>query len=185
MSSRNVLFYSEYCFFSKDVLALITKKNMSAHFLLVCVDAYRNQLPAFVKSVPTILTHDRQVMEGATAHDFVDMMQPSCPSSGSDGNPLECSTSSSWSETYSFLEPTENTNESGVFSGIHEDMGIQCVPENNDRKGGGGNNNGGNGSGSGGGHREKPTPLSNYMANRDNDTQLLRAQQLGQAHGRR
>lgn len=72
---RHVLFYSEFCFFSKDVMALITKKNVAASFLLVCVDTYRQMLPVFVHSVPTILTHDQRVLEGQAVLDLVDNMQ--------------------------------------------------------------------------------------------------------------
>lgn len=181
--SRNVLFYSEYCFFSKDVLALITKKNMTALFMIVCVDAYRDQLPAFVQSVPTIFTHDRRVLEGQSTLDFIDMLRPASASvnasssasastenTGEDYHPMECA---AWSDGYSFLEPGDNSNAHGTFSGLLEDTSIQCVPENNNRK-------------AAGGDREQlmlqsqqGTPLAKYIANRDNDTQLLRSKQLG------
>lgn len=73
----HVLFYSELCFFSKDIRALITKKNISALFTFVSVDTYRASLPVFVQSVPTIFTRDKQVLEGEAAFDMVDNIQPS------------------------------------------------------------------------------------------------------------
>lgn len=182
--SRNVLFYSEYCFFSKDVLALITKKNMTALFLLVCVDAYRSQLPAFVQSVPTIFTHDHRVLEGQSTLDFIDMLRPShgtgssdCGAAslthdplGDDYCPMECA---AWSDGYSFLEPGDNTgaNGMGAFSAVMDNANIECVPENSNRKA--------QGKDPAMQQSEKGTPLSNYIASRDNDTKMLRSQQLG------
>lgn len=200
--SKNVLFYSEYCFFSKDVMALLTKKNLASVFTLICVDSHRNQLPVFVQSVPTIFTSDRRVLTGQTALDFVDMMHLNrrTPHNGQaqaqqarsqaqqvhpsmqarqvqddEDAPMECISASSWSEKFSFLEPGDNTNETGTFSGVLDDTRIQCVPENSDRKGGSGGNKA---------VSDRPTPLSNYMAGRDSDTELLRTQQLaGQGPG--
>lgn len=189
-SSRSVLFYSEYCTFSKEVLNLVTKKNASTLFLLVCVDSYRSQLPAFVRSVPTILTHDRRVLEGDSALAFVDMIQgvhppgqlaqgkgrrsPQPQGTDADG-PMESSMmTSAWSESYSFLEPSDNDrSELGAFSGLTDDNNIRCVPESNDRKGGGGSSAREN--------VQAATPYSNYLANRDSDTEVLRSHQLSKS----
>lgn len=168
-------------------MALITKKNVSALFLLVCVDSYRNQLPAFVNSVPTIFTVDRRVLEGGAAHDFVDALRPlqdmnatqkTAPANASspsqphinDGIPTEtCSAESSWSEGYSFLEPSEHSTSLGAFSGVADNSRIQCIPDNTEdnpfastqKKG------------------AIPSQLSSYMTTRDNDTECLRKKQLG------
>lgn len=212
--SKNVLFHSEYCFFSKDVMSLLTKKNLLPVFTLICVDSYRNQLPAFVRSVPTIFTLDRRVLEGQAALDFVDLMhqsrrmphfqatamqplahahghglaqpqphaqphvltqaQPSSQPFKDNDAPMECSSASPWSESYSFLEPSDNLMENGSFSGVTDDTRIQCVPENSDRKN----------ASAGSMQAQQATPLSNYMACRDSDTEILRTQQLaGQGPG--
>lgn len=178
--SKNVLFYSEYCFFSKDVMALLTRKNLSPVFTLICVDSYRNQLPAFVRSVPTIFTPDRRVLEGQAALDFVDQMHlsrraPSDATTRTEDAPMECSSASPWSESYSFLEPGDNLIENSSFSGVTDNTRIQCLPETNDRKGASGGNKP---------VSDRPSPLSNYMAGRDSDTELLRTQQLS-GQGRR
>lgn len=53
---------------------MIARKNVQSAFMLVCVEAYRTILPAFVKAVPTILTRDKYVLEGAAAYALVEMI---------------------------------------------------------------------------------------------------------------
>lgn len=170
----NILFYSDYCFFSKDVMSLITKKNLVQLFLMVCVDAYRDQLPAFVQSVPTIFTHDRRVLEGESAHNYVDLMQASIShlDDQKESVPTEYSgNGSSWSEGYSYLEPNDQGSSRGMgmgtFVGVEDENRIRVVPEQNDDKGGGY------------GKGQKPSQLSSYLTSRDNDTEVLRNHQLG------
>lgn len=78
-----------------------------------------------------------------------------------------------WSQSYSFLEPGENERaEMGLFSGLKDDTGIRCTPETHERKGGGGG---------AANSSSKPSPYSNYLTNRDNDTEVLRNQQLSKS----
>lgn len=55
MSTKHILFYSNYCPYSKEVLQTITKKNLSSAFVLVCVDHGKYELPPFVDRVPIIV----------------------------------------------------------------------------------------------------------------------------------
>jgi len=54
MASHNyLLFFSNYCKYSKDVLTQIQQNNLSKEFLLICIDSYSN-IPQFVDRVPLI-----------------------------------------------------------------------------------------------------------------------------------
>lgn len=55
--SKDLLFYSNYCDFCKDVINVLIKKNIRAKFLLVCVDTRKFDIPSFIKHVPSILNH--------------------------------------------------------------------------------------------------------------------------------
>lgn len=193
--TRHVFFYSEFCQFSKDVMALITKKNVSTLFLPVCVDTYREMLPVFVHSVPTIFTHDKRVLEGQAAYDLIDNMQQArdsvaCGAEGS-GLPIECSThdlsGSSWSDGFAFLEPSPSQSmglSSGMsaFSGLNENTSIPLVPETSngkdDRNGMGNGQGQGPGQGQGSGYGGT-SALEAFTSKRDSETAVLRQNQLG------
>lgn len=53
-SAEYVMFFSNYCNFSKDVISDITKKSLRDAFVFVCVDQAQHQLPAFVDRVPFV-----------------------------------------------------------------------------------------------------------------------------------
>ena len=54
--TKDVLFYSNYCLFSKDVLSRIMKLNVKQHVVLVCVDVYKSKLPPTLRVVATLMT---------------------------------------------------------------------------------------------------------------------------------
>lgn len=53
--SKDLLFYSNYCEFCKEVINVLIKKNIRNRFLLVCVDTRKFDIPSFIKHVPSIL----------------------------------------------------------------------------------------------------------------------------------
>lgn len=61
-SGKDILFYSNYCQFSKDVLSRIIKLDAKSDFVLVCVEVYKARLPPQVTVVPTILTRDGKLL---------------------------------------------------------------------------------------------------------------------------
>lgn len=55
MSTKHILFYSNFCPYSKEVLQAVTKSNIQAMFMLICVDDRKYQLPNFVDRVPLVV----------------------------------------------------------------------------------------------------------------------------------
>lgn len=53
--SKDLLFYSNYCDFCKEVINVLIKKNIRNRFLLVCVDTRKFDIPSFIDRVPSIL----------------------------------------------------------------------------------------------------------------------------------
>jgi hypothetical protein len=53
--SKDLLFYSNYCDFCKEVINVLIKKNVRTKFLLVCVDTRKFDIPSFIDRVPSIL----------------------------------------------------------------------------------------------------------------------------------
>jgi hypothetical protein len=49
-----LLFFSNYCNYSKEVIGIITRKNIRNTFVLICIDTIQN-IPPFVDRVPMII----------------------------------------------------------------------------------------------------------------------------------
>ena len=61
-NSKPTLFYSNYCQHCKELLIKINNFNLKEKVNFNCVDQNRKNLPAFVKSVPTIIVPSENKM---------------------------------------------------------------------------------------------------------------------------
>ena len=60
---KDILFYSNYCDFSKEIVNNISNNNLSDNFVFICVDDKNIELPTFLKVVPTIFNiHQKEVL---------------------------------------------------------------------------------------------------------------------------
>lgn len=78
MSDKHVLFFSNFCKYSKDIIVLITKKNLTNFFVLICIDnpSVRGKLPSFVTCVPTLVTNKKEVLVDDTIAGFLEFIKP-------------------------------------------------------------------------------------------------------------
>lgn len=53
--NKHIFFYSNFCPFSKEVLMIITKRNIQTRIMCICVDETKYVIPKFVDRVPTIV----------------------------------------------------------------------------------------------------------------------------------
>jgi len=72
MHHRHVLFYSNYCMYSKEVIDAIFGKNLRHLFVLVCVDKRGQELPEFVDRVPLVFTVDRRILTDSAVKAFIE-----------------------------------------------------------------------------------------------------------------
>ena len=54
MQQEYMLFFSNFCSYSKEVIGIITRKNIRKAFIFICVDSLQN-IPPFVDRVPMIV----------------------------------------------------------------------------------------------------------------------------------
>ena len=54
MTQKNIVFYSNLCSYSNEIIELIKDKNLDTELLLVNIDDNKIQLPQFIEVVPTI-----------------------------------------------------------------------------------------------------------------------------------
>jgi hypothetical protein len=67
--NKDIIFYSNYCNYSKEVLTEISKSPLNDKMTYICVDDRNINLPSFVQAVPTIyLIKEQKVIvdEGIT-----------------------------------------------------------------------------------------------------------------------
>jgi hypothetical protein len=57
---KNIIFYSNYCEYSKEILDKLRNGNILDTMVEVCVDDRKIRLPPFVTAVPTIYLTDKQ-----------------------------------------------------------------------------------------------------------------------------
>jgi hypothetical protein len=60
---KDIIFYSNYCNYSKEILTQISKSPLNNKMTYICVDDKNINLPPFVQAVPTIyLIKDQKVI---------------------------------------------------------------------------------------------------------------------------
>jgi len=61
--TKDIIFYSNYCTYSKEIINKISKTSINDTIIYVSVDDENIQLPQFVKAVPTIyLVNDKKIV---------------------------------------------------------------------------------------------------------------------------
>lgn len=74
---KDILFYSNFCEYSNDVLNTIIRKNVTPEFMLVCIDSNKYSLPSFVDRVPLIFTKEGRVLMDDDIIRYLDELYPS------------------------------------------------------------------------------------------------------------
>ena len=124
--NKDVLFYSRFCQYSKDVINHIIKKDMKNMFVFVCVDTNKGKLPPQVDRVPALyLTKEGRLL-------FEDNIIECINSFDEDISPLE-QPSSAFSDNFSFIsDDTMIQNSSTVaknFAIFGQEQRIHCPDE--------------------------------------------------------
>ena len=69
---KDILFYSNFCTYCKEVINSISNTPLNENMLFVCVDDDNIQLPPFITSVPTIyLINDKKIVVDEAIGDWI------------------------------------------------------------------------------------------------------------------
>lgn len=120
---KDVLFYSHFCNFSKEVLSLMHKLNIKNSFLLVCVEKFSKNIPKNVTCVPTILTRTGQLVVEDDIQGYIQLVSShqKTGSGSTDQSPQDVF--SNTAAGFSYLDdPVEGNN--GVDSGAYGIYGM-------------------------------------------------------------
>lgn len=144
MVEKHVLFYSNYCQFSKEVLNIIVRKNIRAAFVYVCVDDNKYKLPAYVDRVPVIVSSSKNMYTDDDVMLFLDTVTHNDGGGGSHpGKVKEDDLQTAlykgqlFSDMYSFIESEYQTDPqlNLGYSMIDSITRIETPPEGNQNKG--------------------------------------------------
>lgn len=151
---KDILFYSNLCDFSKEVLSSIAKYQLKDKFLLVSVDNKSLKLPPFVDRVPLVYTVSRKLFADENLMNYI---QSKVESSSLQPYSLVGTNTGSFSENFSFLESGDGFTEDCArnYNYLGMEHRIYAPEENDDSK------------------DDKSKVLEAYMANRANDIQKI------------
>ena len=69
---KDILFYSNFCTYCKEILNNVSKTPLNEKMLFVCVDDENIQLPPFITSVPTIyLINEKKIVVDEAIGDWI------------------------------------------------------------------------------------------------------------------
>lgn len=151
---KDILFYSNLCDFSKEVVQAINKYQIKDKFMLVCVDNKNLKLPPFVDRVPLIYTVSRKLFAD---DNLMNYLQSMVESSSLQPYALVGTNTSSYSENFSYIEGgdgfSEDCSRNYNYLGVEQKI---YAPDEADEP-----------------RDDKSKLLESYMANRANDIQKI------------
>jgi hypothetical protein len=137
---KDILFYSHFCNFSKEVLSMMHKMNVKNDFLLVCVEKHAKSIPKNITCVPTIMTRTQQFLVEDDIQGYIQIVA-SHKKSGGSGGAADTAPQDVFSNTnagFSYLDdPIEGNNgvDSGAYGIFGMDQRIETPDEDSDLSG--------------------------------------------------
>jgi hypothetical protein len=105
--NKDLFFYSSYCDHCKEIIDVITKKNIRELFIFVSVDTNKYKIPPCVTHVPTIITKQKDILTDVYIMPFINKVITSINAPVEEISPYSIGSSSGgYSSSYTWL--TEN-----------------------------------------------------------------------------
>ena len=108
--NKDMLFYSNYCQYCKDIINIITKRNLREYFICVCIDTNKYKIPPCVTHVPTIITRNKEVISDVQVNLYIDRLANYNANPVEDIAPLD-SIAGGYSSSYTLLSQNGYDNE--------------------------------------------------------------------------
>ena len=113
---KNILFYSNYCTYSKEIVATFSKLGLQKSVVFICVDDRNIRLPRFITVVPTLyLNKQKKIL---TDEEITNWMNEQTKKEGEEDLMAYHGNNGGYSSSFSFLESSETSIETPKeFSG--------------------------------------------------------------------
>ena len=130
---KDILFYSNFCTYCKEIINTISKTPLNNNLMFVCVDDDNIQLPPFVTAVPTIyLVNEKKIVvdEGIESWIKEKLTRNEKPVENVELQPYFGSCTSSFGNNFSSIDNSENKPFISSFTFLGDEQPIQ-TPETN------------------------------------------------------
>ena len=124
---KNILFYSDYCDHSKELLRSLKKNPINSSLIFVCVDDKSIQVPNFIKVVPTIyLVNNKSVL---TDNEIMNWVNQTTKPDSVEINAYNGDNTSALSTSFSFLDDGDNSVFSNQYTFLNQSDTINTPKE--------------------------------------------------------
>ena len=134
---KDILFYSNFCTYCKEVINNISNTPLNENMLFVCVDDDNIQLPPFITSVPTIyLINDKKIVVDEAIGDWIkERLSTQAPQTQSDEiQAYFGSSGDSYGLNFSSLDNTDEKPFISSFTFLGDDNGSSMAANNDQRQ---------------------------------------------------
>jgi len=134
---KDILFYSNYCTYSKEIVNNVSKTPLNDKMLFVCVDDSNIQLPPFVTSVPTIyLINDKKIVTDESIPEWIKEQLSSTkgPEFNENIQAYYGTCGDSFGLNCSSIDETENKPFISSFTFLSDDNGSTMAAQNDVRQ---------------------------------------------------
>jgi len=129
---KDIIFYSNYCTYSKEIINQISKTTINDNIIYVSVDDENIQLPPFVKAVPTIyLVNDKKIVVDDEIENWI--KDKTSKQVSDDLQPYFGTCGDSFGASCSNIDNTEIKPFTSGFTFIGEEQKITTSTENNSK----------------------------------------------------
>ena len=141
---KDIIFYSNYCTYSKEIINQLSKTSINDNIIYVCVDDENIQLPPFIKAVPTIyLVNDKKIVVDEAISSWIKEKVSKPDDTNEELQPYYGGCGNSYGSGFENIDNSESKPFISSFTFIGDEQQIE-TPEG--QSVGGGNNENGNNS---------------------------------------
>ena len=129
--SKHLLFYSNFCSFSNEIVDKITKHSLNEKFLLINISKHKFKIPTNITTVPTVLLNDKRTIY--TDNELEDFLEKIAEKNNKEVDAF--TPFNSISSNFSFVDSFEKQNDSLTknFGLINGEQNISTPTENAQR----------------------------------------------------
>jgi len=139
---KDIIFYSNFCTYYKEIINQISKTPLNDNILYVCVDDENIQLPNFIKAVPTIyLVEKKKIVVDESIDKWIQEQLSETDTSNTDEiKAYFGSNDSSYGSSFSSLDSKDDKPYISSFTYIGEEQKITTPEESNNSSNNSSNN---------------------------------------------
>ncbi len=135
---KDILFYSNFCTYCKEVINNISNTPLNENMLFVCVDDENIQLPPFITSVPTIyLINEKKIVVDEAIKDWIkERLTTQTPETQT--NEIQAyfgSSGDSFGLNFSSIDNSDEKPFVSSFTFLGDDNGSSMAASNDNRQG--------------------------------------------------